>query len=183
MDQIQRPSHRGGRDLEIQKRENDLIFGTFGRSIYILDDYSPLRQITSAITNQPATLFPVKDALRYIERSRLGGGEGRGSQGASLYAAANPPFGAVFTYYLQEKLKTRKEIRQAAEKKAREANKPVRQPSYEELQAEQQEKEPRVLLVVRDAESKVVRRVGAARDAGLHRIAWDLRYSSAQPCR
>jgi hypothetical protein len=169
------------RDLEIQKRENDLVFGTFGRSIYILDDYSPLRQITPAITNQPATLFPVKDALRYVERSRLGGREGRGSQGASLYAADNPPFGAVFTYYLQEKLKTRKETRQAAENKDREAKKPIRQPSFEELQAEQREKEPQVLLVVCDADNRIVRRVGGSRDAGLHRVAWDLRYPSTEP--
>ena len=168
------------RDLEIQRRENDLIFGTFGRSIYILDDYSPLRQITPAITNQAATLFPVKDALRYVPRSRLGGREGRGSQGASLYAAANPPYGAVFTYYLQDKLKTRKELRQAAEKKDREAKKSVRQPSFEELQAEQREKEPQVLLVVREADGKIVRRVGASRDAGLHRVAWDLRYPAAE---
>ncbi|HEV8692703.1 MAG TPA: hypothetical protein VGQ93_00735, partial [Lysobacter sp.] len=34
------------RDIEIQRRENDLILGTFGRGIYILDDYSPLRHAT-----------------------------------------------------------------------------------------------------------------------------------------
>ncbi len=169
------------RDLEIQKRESDLIFGTFGRGIYILDDYSPLRSMSLEITNQAATLFAAKDAWRYVERSRLGGRKGRGSQGASYYAAPNPPFGAVFTYYLQEKLKTRKETRQAAEKKDREAKKPIRQPSFEELQAEQREKEPQVWLLVRDGDGQLVRRVAGSRDAGLHRVAWDLRFPSSEP--
>ena len=169
------------RDLEIQRRENDLIFGTFGRSIYILDDYSPLRQITPAISNAPATIFPIKDALRYVPRSRLGGREGRGSQGASYYAAANPPFGAIFSYYLPEKFRTRKELRQEQEKKDIKADKPVKQPTFAELQAELREREPQVWLVVRDDAGKVVRRMPVSRDAGLHRVAWDLRFPSTEP--
>lgn len=169
------------RDLEIQRRENDLIFGTFGRSIYILDDYSPLRLLTPGISNAPATLFPIKDALRYIPRSRLGGREGRGSQGASYYSAPNPPFGAVLSYYLPEKFKTRKERRQEQEKKDLKAKQPVKQPSFEDLQAEQREREPAVWLVVRDDAGKVVRRMPVSREAGLHRVAWDLRFPSTEP--
>jgi photosystem II stability/assembly factor-like uncharacterized protein len=169
------------RDLEIQRRENDLIFGTFGRSIYILDDYSPLRLLTPAISNAPATIFPIKDALRYIPRSRLGGRDGRGSQGASYYTAANPPFGAVISYYLPEKFKTLKERRQEQEKKDLKADKPVKQPTFAELQAEQREREPQVWLVIRDDAGKVVRRMPVSREAGLHRVAWDLRFPSTEP--
>jgi len=169
------------RDLEIQRRENDLILGTFGRGIYILDDYSVLRRMDSTMTNQAATLFPVKDALRYVERSRLGGGSGRGSQGSTYYAGANPPFGAVFTYYLRDKLKTRKEVRQEQETTDRKAGKPVRQPSFEELQAEQREKPPRIWLIVKDADDQVVRRLPGSREAGLHRVAWNLRLPSSEP--
>ncbi len=60
------------RDLDIQRRENDLVLGTFGRGIYILDDYSPLRSANRELLEQDAAIFPVKDALRYVEFSRLG---------------------------------------------------------------------------------------------------------------
>ena len=40
------------RDLEIQRRESDLVVGTFGRGIYILDDYSPLRHLTARAAGQ-----------------------------------------------------------------------------------------------------------------------------------
>ena len=82
---------------------------------------APLRHATPGLLKQDAHVFPVKEALRYVERSRLGGRSGRGSQGATYYAARNPPFGAVFTYYLKDKLKTRRENREEAEKKATDA--------------------------------------------------------------
>ena len=54
------------RDLAIQKRENDLVAATFGRGIYILDDYSALRQID---TSKEAQLFTPKDGELYITTS------------------------------------------------------------------------------------------------------------------
>ena len=104
------------RDLVIQRRENDLVVGTFGRGIYILDNYTPLRSITPEMLKQDA-LFPVKDALMYIQSQPLGG-RGKSFQGESFYTADNPPFGATFTYYLKEELKTKKAKRQEAERKA-----------------------------------------------------------------
>ncbi|MBI4661038.1 MAG: glycosyl hydrolase [Verrucomicrobia bacterium] len=169
------------RDLEIQRRENDLVIGTFGRGIYILDDYMPLRHATPELLKKDACIFPVKDAFRYVERSRLGGRNGRGSQGSTYYAAPNPPFGAVFTYYLKEKIQTRREARQEAEKKALEAKKPYRHPTFDELRAEDEEKEPNVWLVVKDDEGAVVNRIPASREKGIHRTNWDLRYPSSQP--
>ncbi|MCP4898681.1 MAG: glycosyl hydrolase, partial [bacterium] len=55
------------RDLQIQRRENDLIVGTFGRGMYILDDYSALRNVDEQVLGEEATLFPVKDPLMYIQ--------------------------------------------------------------------------------------------------------------------
>ena len=60
------------RDMAIQRRESDLVLGTFGRGFYILDDYSPLRQVTKERLEEGARIFPVKKALSYIEQSRLG---------------------------------------------------------------------------------------------------------------
>ncbi|MEZ5472831.1 MAG: hypothetical protein R3E90_13755 [Marinicella sp.] len=59
------------RDLAIQKRENDLVAASFGRGFYVLDDYSFLRHINMEQVKQ-SKLFPVKDALWYMQRSVLG---------------------------------------------------------------------------------------------------------------
>ena len=85
------------RDLEIQRRESDLVVGTFGRGIYILDDYSPIRHLTPETQAKPAAILPIKKALLYVPAAPLAGGE-KAFQGASFYTAPNPPFGATFTY-------------------------------------------------------------------------------------
>src|SRR6266567_3405760 len=105
------------RDMVIQAREGDLVMATFGRGFYVLDDITPLRQMKAESTEHPAAIFPVKDALMYVERHPLGGPQ-KGFQGDAFYAAENPPYGAVFTAYLKEKVKTKKEKRQDAEKDA-----------------------------------------------------------------
>ena len=169
------------RDLAIQRRENDLVLGTFGRGFYVLDDYSPLRTATPAVRKTPATLFPVRTALQYIERSRLGGGDGRGSQGASYFTAPNPPFGAVFTYHLAEKIRSRQEERRKREREAKKEGTPLPYPTWDELRAEDAEREPQVLLVVRDDTGSVVQRVRGKRCKGFHRVAWNLRYPSTDP--
>jgi photosystem II stability/assembly factor-like uncharacterized protein len=168
------------RDVEIQRRESDLVLATFGRGFWILDDYSPLREVSAETLEESSKLFPVKDAWRYIETSRLGRG-GLGSQGASFYAADNPPYGAVFTYWLADTITTRAERRREAEKAAREAGEPIPYPSWEALRAEDMEPEPEVVLTVRDATGAVVRRLVGPRTEGFHRVAWDLRYPAKTP--
>ena len=165
------------RDLDIQRDWDDLAVATFGRGFYILDDYSPLRDLSEAsLADTEAELFPTREALRYIEKpDRIM------SRGHGFYTAPNPPFGAVFTYWLRDGLKTRKELRQEAEAEAREAETDPPLPSMEELRREDLEEEPKVFLVVRDSAGQVVRRVEAPRGSGLHRIAWDLRWPSAEP--
>ena len=59
------------RDLVIQTRENDLVGATFGRSFYILDDYSPLRTVTSEMLANDSVLFPVRRAHWYVPRRPL----------------------------------------------------------------------------------------------------------------
>ena len=171
------------RDMEVQRRENDLVLGSFGRGIFILDDYTPIRHATEEAFKEDAHLFPVKDALLYVQRSRLGGRDGRGSQGAMYYAAPNPPFGAVFTYHLKETLESRKEKRQAKEKKALKAGKKIKYPTMDELREEDQEQAPKVWLIIRDEDGETVRRVKGSRKKGVHRTVWDLRYPSPLPTR
>ena len=166
------------RDLAIQRRENDLVGASFGRGFFILDDYSPLREISREALEREAALFGVRPALWYIERRPLGGGE-KASQGAAYYTAPNPPFGAVFTYHLAEGLKTREELRQEAEADRIEAGGDTPRIRWEEIEAERRQAEPAVLLLVRDTDGNLVRRIEGPREAGFHRVAWDLRFPAA----
>ena len=163
------------RDMVIQAREGDLVIATFGRGFYVLDDISALRQIKAESLEQAAALFPVKDSLLYIERHPLGGPK-KGFQGESFFTADNPPYGAVFTAYLKEKLKTKKEKRQEAEKEAAKKNQTLAYPSNDELRAEAEEAKPEVYFVVYDESGAPIRRVDGDIEAGFQRAAWDLRY-------
>ena len=166
------------RDLTIQKRENDLVVGTFGRGIYILDNYTALRSLTPEMLKQEALLFPVKDALMYIQAQPIGG-RGKSFQGESYYTAENPPFGATFTYYLKDALKTKKEKRQEAEKDATKKGVGLSMPNRSDLSAEEEEETPAIIFTVTDSSGRVVRRLTGPITAGLQRASWDLRYPAA----
>ncbi len=166
-------------DIVIQAREGDLVVGTFGRGIYILDDLRPLRVLKPEALDGQAVLYPVKKALLYVQAQPLGG-RGKASQGSAFYIAENPPFGAVFTYYLKDKLKTLKEKRQEAEKEAAKKNATAPYPTPDQLRAEAQEPAPAVFLTVADASGKPVRRISATNAQGMNRVAWDLHYPAPQ---
>jgi photosystem II stability/assembly factor-like uncharacterized protein len=168
------------RDLEIQRRENDLVVATFGRGFYILDDYTPLRGLKAETLEQEAVVFPVKQPLVYIQSYPLGG-NGKGFQGESFYTAPNPPFGAVFTYYLKDEIKGRKKQRQEAEKKLEKEGGELAYPAWETLRAEDRERDPQLLFTITDEQGQVVRRLTTAPRAGLRRISWDLRFPPANP--
>ena len=170
------------RDIALHKRENDLAVATFGRGFYILDDYTPLRTLKPEMLEQDSVLYPVKPAAMYIAASPMGGPD-RGFQGSSFYVAPNPPFGAVFTYYLKEDLKSRKEQRHEQEKKLQKEGGELVFPSWETLRAEEREQEPAILLTVTDEEGNVVRRLTAPAKAGFHRVSWDLHFPPSTPTR
>jgi photosystem II stability/assembly factor-like uncharacterized protein/Arc/MetJ family transcription regulator len=165
------------RDMVMQAREGDLVIATFGRGFYVLDDVSALRQIKAESVEQNAAMFPVKDSLLYIERHPLGGPK-KAFQGDAFYTAENPPYGAVFTAYLKEKLKTKKEKRQDAEKEAAKKNQTLAYPTNDELRAEAQEEKPEVYFMVYDDSGAAVRRLEGSTDSGFQRAAWDLRHSA-----
>ena len=165
------------RDMVIQPREGDLVIATFGRGFYILDDITPLRRMSAAMFDKPAVLEPVKDALMYIERLPLGGPK-KGYQGDAFFTAENPPYGAVFTAYLKEKLKTKKEKRQDAEKEAAKKNQTPAYPSNDDLRAEAEEAKPEMYFMVYDESGAAIRRVEGGIEAGFQRVAWDLRYAA-----
>lgn len=86
-------------DILIHPRENDLILGTHGRSIWILDDATPIQQLSTNIFDQPAYLFDIRAALRFPVMAT------RQEFGDKPFEGPNPPYGALISYYLKEKPK------------------------------------------------------------------------------
>ncbi|HEY1335994.1 MAG TPA: glycosyl hydrolase [Bryobacteraceae bacterium] len=162
------------RDLAIAKSTDDLVIGTFGRSIYILDDYSPLRVATNEMMTKESALFPVKNALSYIPQNR------GGDLGTAFFTAPNPPVGAAITFNLGQGLRTKRQDRQQRERAAIQKGDAPPYPTTEELRAESEEEPPAIVVSIADAQGKVVRRFDAPAARGLHRVNWDLRYQSPQ---
>ena len=82
-------------DIQIQPRDNDLVVGTHGRSIWILDNINALEQLTPAVRESDFHLFEVRPGTQF----RLY--NSKGNTGHMWFAAANPPYGAVIDYYLK----------------------------------------------------------------------------------
>ena len=93
------------RDIEIQRRENDLVLGTFGRGIYILDDYTPLRSLTGAARQQEGVLFAPRPTRVFNAVSYE-----RGATGNGLFIGENPDYGAFLTYHLRAAMPAGTEI-------------------------------------------------------------------------
>ena len=170
------------RDLAVQPQHDDLVGASFGRGFFVLDDIAPLRQVNVKVLGEEAHLFPVRDAEIYVPSTELRV-RGKGYQGASFYTAPNPPFGAVFTYYLRDETKLPKAARAEQEAKLREQGEDVPFPGYEALREESRAEAAQVVLTVTDADGHVVQRVTGDAGKGFHRVAWDLRYPSAEPTR
>ena len=167
------------RDVQLQRRDTDVVGASFGRGIYILDDYTPLRTLGKAVSEE-ATLFPVRDAWWYVPYTP-GQAAGDPTMGSDNFTAPNPPPGALLTLHLREAPTTEKERRQAAEKPLVEAGKDVAFPGFDTLRAEAIEQAPKVLVRIADAKGTAVRVLEAPATSGLHRVSWDLRGPAPDP--
>lgn len=82
------------RDLVVQPQWNDLVAGTFGRSLWILDDLTPIEQLAVAEGRSTPTLFSVRDAVLPLQVM--------GSEDAGQPVAAPNPEPALFSYYIPD---------------------------------------------------------------------------------
>lgn len=168
------------RDIEIHRRDNDVVGATFGRGFYVLDDYRPLRTIGTGAIASGSTVFPVQDAWWYIPNVPMQA-RGRPTLGSTDYSAENPPFGATFTYYLDDIPQTAREVRREAERQLSDQGANVPFPGWDALRAEAVESGPRVLLMIRDAQNQPVRWIEGPSRGGFHRVSWDLRRPAPDP--
>jgi photosystem II stability/assembly factor-like uncharacterized protein len=136
---------------------DDLVLGTHGRSIWIFDDLTPVREYSVKLAGEPAKLFPVEPAVRYRTHSAYGG-KGVGE---------NPPPGAVIHYYLKEKPKKPITIEILDAKGA-----PVAKLTSEEEKDQIPEDDP-------DGPMEKKEKKPLPAEIGVNRAVWDLRYKGA----
>jgi photosystem II stability/assembly factor-like uncharacterized protein len=133
------------RDMAVQRRENDLVLGTFGRGFYVLDDYSALREMAAppeaSRVNDVARLYPLRDAYIFNQLGMAPAGTAGIGAMSGNWTAPNPPYGAVFTYSVNASV-----------------------PDAEKL-----------VLTIADDAGRQVRRLDLDKATGLRRIAWNLR--------
>ncbi|TCI84809.1 WD40/YVTN/BNR-like repeat-containing protein [Tenacibaculum sp. M341] len=154
------------RDITIQRRENDLVGASFGRGFFVLDDITPLRNFNKTMLSKEATLFPIKDAYWYKQASRVG------SQGDAEYIAPNPAYGARFTYFMADKVKSLKDQRKAKEKSN------TNFPGWDALEKETNQEKPVIQVLIKDTAGNLVNTVKGTNKKGFNRVNWRLNYPS-----
>lgn len=162
------------RDITIQREQDDLVAASFGRGFYILDDISVLRNLKTQDPPSEATLYPVKSAALYKQRSAMD------SQGNTEYKGENPPYGAVFTYYLPDEVKSLRSIRVENEKPLRQQHANIPFPGWDALAAETDQQEPMILFAIQDEAGAVVNTVKGSNKKGINRIAWGFNYAERE---
>jgi photosystem II stability/assembly factor-like uncharacterized protein len=149
-------------DIVFNENANDLVLGTHGRSIIILDDVTPLEQFTPAVMTSDAHLFPLRPATQYYEMRMLP------TPGASEFAGPNPAYGALITYYLRDDPKPQAPTSTNGTNGGGVAAAPG-----------DGKDQPTVTITVLAPDGSVVRELKGPDRKGLQRVNWDLRYPLA----
>lgn len=149
------PSFTSTMDLKIHPREHDLVIGTFGRSIYILDDIRPLRALASegvGIMKKDIQVFdpPIAYQAEYRQAT------GTRFEGNSIFAGENRRGGAMISYYVQEGPSDEKS------------------PAKPKDGEEKKKKPGKVKVEILDTDNKLIRTLMAEPDSGFNRIYWDM---------
>jgi hypothetical protein len=83
-------------DILVHPRDNDLVVGTHGRSIWIIDDITPLQQYTPEVARGDAFLFEVRPAVQWLSNTQAS----TTVSGSKQFRGENPPAGTAISYYL-----------------------------------------------------------------------------------
>ncbi|MCU0647836.1 MAG: hypothetical protein MUF00_07555 [Gemmatimonadaceae bacterium] len=166
------------RDIKVHAQSGDLVAATFGRGVYVLDDYTPLRALTATAASEG--ILPVRDAWWFVPH-QVAQAAGRPELGSDDVTLENPPVGALFTYLVRDVPTTAREARRADERARSERNADVPFPGYDRLRAEQMERAPRLWITIANEAGERVRVLDLPARAGVGRVTWDLRGPSPDP--
>jgi photosystem II stability/assembly factor-like uncharacterized protein len=146
-------------------KDNDLVIATNGRSLWVFDDLTPLREMTPPLLEKKVHLFPVQEVRRYRYSGSLGDGVTRG-------ALPNPPAGAIIHYTLKQKPKDDLTL------EVLNANGDVLR-KFSSKKEEEDKGDEAGDYADDDNDKKDV----LPTEAGLHRFVWDLQIQGATPIK
>ncbi|MBI4539459.1 MAG: hypothetical protein HY704_08125 [Gemmatimonadetes bacterium] len=157
------------RDMDIVPRSKELVVGTFGRSIWILD-IGPLEELSDSLLAADAHLFKVKSARSHRRRDTYG------ATGQQFFTTPNPPYGAAITYYLRKDqgkdatLTIRKAGATAEEGGGRGGRGQARggRPAADSASAEGKDED-------------VIQSLTGSGRPGIHQLVWDLKSKEPRP--
>lgn len=168
------------RDIAIQEQAEDIVIATFGRGIYVLDDYTILQNIKKEDLDKKANIFPVKEALVFNQSTPYGH-IGKSFQGESFYNAPNPEIGANIRFYIKDDYKTLKEKRKELEKEKIKNNQPISYPTKDSIYIEDHEEAVYTMLIIMDEQGNEIRKLKQPAKKGLYQVIWDGRIELTSP--
>ena len=169
-------------DMAIQQRENDLVLGTHGRSIIVIDDYSALRGLSEKSFKTPLKLLNVSDGQQYVTNrapsSRF--------WGDAAYVGENEVYGVTLTFMAsgehlahpdEDKEKARLIAKAAKDKAAK--KKAEESKNNDEAKKDKPELSDKARITVKNSQGEVVRTFVSKVKQGINRIAWGLESDGA----
>ncbi len=144
-------------DIAVQPRENDIVIGTHGRSLYVIDDISPLRDLSAEIAAKKLHLFPVHGSVMW-QQGRMSSYQ---SPGDGIFAGENKTMQAEFSYFLTP-------VERKDEKPAEGAP-----GGPGDATASTAPKKTRVQVSVLDASGKLLAQFSGPENKGINRAYWN----------
>jgi photosystem II stability/assembly factor-like uncharacterized protein len=168
-------------DILIHPRDNDLIFGTHGRSIWILDDINALEGMSDKVAASDFHLFDLSPSIMW----RVAGRTTSASTGHKLFNGANPPNGVIIDYYLKNKIEAPAPPAGAAPPAGGGpgggGGGSGQGGGAQFAQLAQQQAQGPIRITILDSEGRTVRELRGAGNAGINRVVWDFRGTSPIP--
>jgi photosystem II stability/assembly factor-like uncharacterized protein len=158
-------------DMAIQQREDDLVLGTHGRSVYVIDDYAALRGLNPSSFGQRLAILDTTEGQQYDANQT----PSTRFTGSGEFRAENEPYGVVITF-----MASGEELPHPEKLTRRERNQRL-QSALETGPGEKTTGTPKVELTVKTAGGELIRTQRFAAHQGINRITWDLRRDGVRP--
>jgi hypothetical protein len=175
-------------DMAIQAQEDDLVLGTHGRSVYVIDDYSALRALSANIFTERLKILSAKPGQQYVARQT----PSTRFTGSGEFRAPNEPYGVMLTFVATGDDLPHSDEDLEKQRKARERAKAVTAASSQaggedepaasgEKTSTAEAKVPKVKVVITDASGGTVRQFTQPVYQGINRLAWDQAHDGVRP--
>jgi photosystem II stability/assembly factor-like uncharacterized protein len=160
-------------DMAIQERESDLVLGTHGRSIYVIDDYSGLRNLSPEDFESRLKILSATTGQHYTANQT----RSTRFTGSAEFRADNEPYGVILTF-----IASGEDLPHPDEEADRERRILIRESSEGDSEEENgdEDGDPKVTITVRDSNGEVIRTYRNAVYQGINRVSWDMRRDGAR---